>query len=75
MRVQTGGEDGFAFFTARHSYGHYDGFSAGGGTVIHRGVGDFHPGKKRDLGLELKQGLQRALGNFGLVRCVSGQEF
>ena len=39
-----------------------------------RGVGDRHAGQRRHLGLELEQGLQRALGDLRLVGRVAGQE-
>ena len=52
--------------------GHRHRLGAGGGAVVHRGVRHLHGGDQRDLGLELEQGLQRALGNLGLVRRVRG---
>jgi hypothetical protein len=55
--------------------GHHHRLGGGGGAVIERGVGHFHAGQGRDLGLELEQHLQRALGDLGLVGRVAGQEF
>ena len=46
----------------------------GGGAVVERGVGNIHAGELSHLGLELEQHLQRALGDFGLVRGVGGQK-
>jgi hypothetical protein len=42
--------------------------------VTHRGVGHIEAGQGHDLGLELVQRLQRALGDLGLVGGVAGQE-
>ena len=44
-----------------------DRFPARGRAVVHRGVGDVAAEQPRDLGLELEQHLQRALGDLGLV--------
>jgi hypothetical protein len=46
----------------------------GSRAVVHRGVGDIAAIEPRHLRLELEQGLQRALGDFRLVRRVAGQE-
>ncbi len=54
---------------------HQHGFAAGGGAVIQRGIGHIHAGDQRHLGLEFKQVLQRALGDFRLVGRVGGEEF
>ena len=51
-----------------------DRLPAGGRAVVHRGVGDLAAVEPRDLGLELEQGLERALGDLGLVGRVAGQE-
>ncbi len=59
----------------RDARSHQRGFRASGGGVVHRGVGDLHPGEQAHLGLELEQRLQRALRDFGLVRRVAGEEF
>ena len=53
---------------------HRDRLPAGGRAVVHRGVGDVAAVEPRDLGLELEQALERALGDFGLIGRVAGQE-
>ena len=53
---------------------HDDRLPTGGRAVIHGGIGDIRPEQARDLGLELKQHLQRALRDFRLIRRVGGQE-
>ena len=55
--------------------GHHHRLGAGGRAVVHRGVGHLQAGQGRDLGLELEQHLQRALGDLRLVGRVAGQEF
>ena len=37
-------------------------------------IGDIHGCHRSHLGLKLKQGLQRALRNFGLIRRIGGEE-
>lgn len=73
MRMQPAGEHGAA--PARDAVGHQDRLGRPGRAVIHGGIGDLHPGECGHLGLELEQILQRALGDFGLVGSVAGQEF
>ena len=53
---------------------HRHGLGRGRGAVIHGGVGHLHAGQQADLGLELEQVLQRALGDFRLVGRVGGEE-
>ena len=72
MGVKAGREDRLA--AAGDPPRHRDRLPAGGRAVIHRGVGDVAAVEPRDLGLELEQGLQRALGDLGLVGRVAGQE-
>ena len=68
--------------TARHQHSialrdtrrHHGRFRCSGRTVIHRGVGNFHPGQLADHGLEFEDGLQRALRNFCLIGCIGGKE-
>jgi hypothetical protein len=48
--------------------------AAGGGTVVHRRIGDVAAEQARDLRLEFEEHLQRALRDFRLVRRVAGQE-
>ena len=54
--------------------GHHHAFGGGGGTVVHGSVRDFHAGQFADHGLELEDGLQRSLRDFGLVGRVGGEE-
>ena len=72
MRVQPAREDRLA--APGDPPRHHDRLPAGGRAVIHRGVGDLAAIEPRDLGLELEQGLERALGDLGLVGRVAGQE-
>ncbi len=44
-------------------------------AVIHGGVGHFHAGERRDLGLELEQILQRSLRDLRLIGRVRRHEF
>ena len=48
--------------------------SQGRCTVIMAGIGDLHAGQLADHGLVLEHGLQHALAQFRLVRCVGGVE-
>ncbi len=59
---------------AGDAHGHHGGLGAGGGAVVHRRVGDVHAGELADHGLELEDGLQRALRDFRLVGRVGGEE-
>ena len=43
-------------------------------ALVERGVGDVETGEARDLGLELEEGLERALARLALVGRVRGQE-
>ena len=72
MRMEPRGEDRLAApgDPPRHS----DRLPAGGRAVVHRGVGDVAAVEPRHLGLEFEQGLERALGDLGLVGRVAGQE-
>ena len=72
MRMEPARQDRLA--APRDPPRHRDRLPAGGRAVVHRGVGDVAAVEPRDLGLELEQGLQRALGDFGLVGRVAGQE-
>ena len=54
--------------------GHHHGFRRAGRPVVHAGVGHVHAGELGDHGLELEDGLQRALRDLGLVGRVAGQE-
>ena len=51
---------------------HRHGFGGGGGFVEQGGVGDVQAGQVDDHGLEIQQGFEAALGDFGLVRRVLG---
>jgi hypothetical protein len=55
--------------------GHQHSFGGGGRTVIERGIGHFHAGQQRHLGLEFEQVLQGALRDLRLVGRVGGEEF
>ena len=72
MRVKPARQHGL--MAAGDAVGHHHRLGAGGRPVIERGVGDFHPGQQRDLGLELEQILQCPLRDLRLVRRVGGQE-
>ena len=72
MRMQAAGQHGLA--APGHPVCHHHGFGAGRGPVVKRGVRHVHAGDQRHLGLELEQVLQRALGDFRLIRRVRGQE-
>ena len=75
LRVAGGGDEergvgvGGAFFEA---VTHHHGFGGGGALVEHGAVGDFKTGEVGDEGLKIQNGLEAALGNFGLVRRVGG---
>jgi len=45
-------------------------FCGGSRAVIVRSVADVHAGEQADQALELEDRLERALGNFGLIRSV-----
>ena len=72
LGVDTGRDDGVV--TAGDAHGHADGFGRSGGTVIHAGVGHVHAGELGNHGLELEDGLERALGDFSLIGRVAGEE-
>ena len=52
--------------------GHGHGFGGGGGLVEQGGVGDVEAGEVADHGLEVEEGFETALGDFGLVGGVGG---
>ena len=56
------------------AHGHHDGFGCAGRAVVHAGVGHVHAGQLGDHGLELEDGLQRALRDLGLVGRVAGEK-
>ena len=62
----------YAAFGAAH--GHHGRLEQRGSAVIDRSVGAVHVHQPAYGRLELKNGLQRALGTFGLVRGVGGVE-
>src|ERR1700744_1097483 len=51
---------------------HAHGFAGGGGFVEHAGVGHGEGGEVGDHGLEIEEGFEAALGDFGLVGGVLG---
>jgi len=61
-----------AFVGALHAVEHEHGFGGGGGFIQKRGIGYFHAGEVAHHGLEIEQGFEAALGNFGLVGRVLG---
>ncbi len=67
-----GDEDGAAVVLAFEAVAHGHGFGGGGAFVEQRGVGDVQAGEVGDHGLEIEQGFEAALGDFGLVRGVLG---
>ena len=73
LGVDGAGDDGGV--AAGDADGHHDGFGGAGGAVVHAGVGNLHAGELADHGLELEHGLEGALGDFGLVGGVAGEEF
>jgi hypothetical protein len=54
--------------------GHHHGLGSGGATVIHRGVAHFHACELGHHALVLKDVLQGALRNFGLIGGVGGEK-
>ena len=52
--------------------GHGHGLGGGGGLVEQRGVGDVEAGEVADHGLEVDEGFETALRDFGLVGGVGG---
>ena len=66
------GDDGFV--APGDADGHHHGFRCSGRSVVHAGVRHVHAGELGNHGLELEDGLQRALRNFRLVGRVAGKE-
>jgi hypothetical protein len=60
---------GVAFLEA---VAHHHGLGGGGALVEHGGVGDFEAGQVGDERLEVEEGFEAALGDFGLVGGVGG---
>jgi len=73
LGMDGGGDDSMG--AAGDARGHHDGFGGAGRAVVHAGVGDVHAGEFADHGLELEDGLQGPLRDFGLIRGVTGEEF
>ncbi|MNM22943.1 hypothetical protein D3C81_333300 [compost metagenome] len=67
-----GGEEGVAALVLAQAFAEGHGFGSGGGFVEQGGVGDRQAGQVADQGLEVQQRFQAALGDFWLVRGVSG---
>ena len=61
-------------FLSRYTLRHQNRFGDGRAPVIERGVGDIHTCELGDVGLELENSLQRALGNLRLIRRIRGIE-
>ena len=75
--LSVGRGDGVAeddLLAAGDAAGHQDGFGQAGGAVVHSGVGDVHSVEGADHRLEFEDDLEGALGDFGLVRGVGGEE-
>ena len=53
---------------------HGDGLGGGGGPVVVGSVGHIHPGELAEHGLELKDALERALADLGLIGGVAGDQ-
>ncbi len=70
MGVDGAGNEHLA--AAGHGAGRQCRLGQGGGPVVEGGVGRLHAGKAADEGLVLKNRLQQALADLGLVRGVSG---
>ena len=70
VRMQISGEHRLLSFgyPVRHQHR----FGGRGRAVVHRGVRHLHAGEQRHLRLKFEQVMQRALRDFGLIRCVGG---
>ena len=66
------GEELVAALVLAQAFAEGHGFGSGGGFVEQGGVGDRQAGEVADHGLEVQQRFETALGNFWLVRRVSG---
>ena len=84
LMTRVGGDD-FAIFrmhagsdhrlvASGDANGHHQAFGGAGRTVIHGGVRDIHAGQFADHRLKLEDRLQRALGDFRLIRSIGGEE-
>ncbi len=73
--VDRGGHDHPAALVAAEVEGHDHGLGGAGGPVIVAGVAHFHAAEVGDHGLIFVDGLQRALGHFGLIGGVGRVEF
>ena len=71
--MQAGGEQ--RFLPLGYPPGHANRLPARGRTIIHAGVGDITAEQPRHLRLKLKQHLQRALRDFGLIGRIGSEEF
>jgi hypothetical protein len=68
VRMQIAGEHRLA--PPGDAVRHQHGLGGGGRAVIHGGIRHLHAGQHGHLGLEFEQVLQRALGDFRLIRRV-----
>ena len=73
FRVNGPGDDGVT--AASHPHGHHHRFRSSCRPVVHAGVGHVHAGELGDHGLKLKDGLERALSDLGLVGRITRQKF
>ena len=69
LRMHGRGDHGLV--AAGHAHGHHDRLGRAGRTVVHAGVGHVHAGQLGDHGLELEDGLQRALRYLAPGRACS----
>ncbi len=67
-----GGEELLTAFVLAQALAERHRFRRCGGFVQQRGVGNRQAGQVADQGLEIEQRLQTALGNFRLIRGISG---
>jgi hypothetical protein len=73
LRVAEGGDEKlFAGGVGDGAGAEAHGFGGGGGFVEEGGVGDVETGEVADHRLEVEERFEAALGNLGLVGCVSG---
>ena len=65
-------EEAVGIFQLAHAFGHRHCFGGSGRFIQQRSGGDVHPGQIQCHLLEVQQRFQTALGDFRLVRGVSG---
>ncbi len=65
-------EEAVGVFQFAHALRHRHRFRGGGGFIQQRGRGDIHTGQIQRHLLEVQQRFQTALGDFWLIRGISG---